>query len=74
MEGENGIMKKYKNKDGISLSYTGNDSHQVLVREVIGEAIKMSKQYNMWDKASCQVALTNVRNFLKVNFDLEGEK
>ena len=32
-------MKKYKNKDGISLSYTGNDSHQVLVREVIGKAV-----------------------------------
>ena len=40
-------------------------------KELIKEAIKISKQYNMWDKVSCQVALHNVREFLKVNFDLE---
>ena len=70
-------MDKYKNKDGIELNFSsmteegkkgsGND----LVQEVIREAIKISKQYNMWDKASCQVALTNVRNFLKANFDIK---
>ena len=32
---------KYKNKDGIELSYTGNDSHQVLVREVVSEAVRL---------------------------------
>ncbi len=64
-------MEKYKNKDGIELSYTGSDIHTLLVKEVIGEAIKITKQYNMWDKASCQVALTNVRNFLKINFNIE---
>ena len=64
-------MDKYKNKDGIELSYTGDDVQSKLVKEVVGEAIRISKQYNMWDKASCQVALTNVRNFLKVNFDIE---
>ena len=67
-------MNKYKNKDGIELSYTNdNDVHQQLVKEVIGEAVKISNKYNMWDKASCQVALHNVREFLKVNFDLEGK-
>ena len=34
-------MSKYKNKDGISLNYDGDDSHKVLVREVITEAIKI---------------------------------
>ena len=34
-------MSKYKNKDGIELSYTGNDAHQVLVREVVSEAVKI---------------------------------
>ena len=34
---------KYKNKDGIELSYGGcnNDSHANLVKEVISEAIKI---------------------------------
>ena len=64
-------MDKYKNKNGTMLSFTGDDLHTQLVKEVVGEAIRISKQYNMWDKASCQVALTNVRNFLKVNFDIE---
>ena len=73
-------MKKYKNKDGIELNIGGMSemgkigSGMDLIQEVIEEAVRISKQYNMWDKASCQVALTNVRNFLKVNFDLEGEK
>ena len=32
---------KYKNKDGISLNYTGNDIHAELVKEVVTEAIKL---------------------------------
>ena len=37
-----GRSMKYKNKDGIELSYTNdNDTHQVLVKEVITEAIKI---------------------------------
>tara|TARA_Y100000593_G_scaffold88826_1_gene171835 strand:+ start:1466 stop:1780 length:315 start_codon:yes stop_codon:yes gene_type:complete len=67
-------MEKYKNKDGIELSYTGNDIQTKLVKEVVGEAIKISKQYNMWDKVSCQVALSNVRKFLEVNFDIDDTK
>ena len=34
-------MSKYKNKDGISLNYSADDSHQVLVREVITQAIRI---------------------------------
>ena len=36
---------KYKNKDGIELNYKGNDSHKVLVKEVITEAIKILTTY-----------------------------
>jgi len=32
---------KYKNKDDISLNYTGNDIHTKLLKEVIVEAIKL---------------------------------
>ena len=28
-------MEKYTNQDGIALNYEGDDSHKVLVREVI---------------------------------------
>ena len=64
-------MSKYKNKDGISLSYTGNDAHQVLVREVISEAIKLCSEYNRWDADSMGFALSRTRNFLKDNFDIK---
>ena len=39
-------MDKYKNKDGIDLSFTGDDVQTKLVKEVIEEAIRISKQYN----------------------------
>ena len=46
-------MEKYKNKKGIELSYTNdNDVHQVLVKEVIGEAIKI---LGMYDKIATKV-------------------
>ena len=32
---------KYKNKNGISLSYTSNDIHTRLVKEVVSETIKL---------------------------------
>ena len=66
-------MKKYKNEDGIELNYTGNDSHQVLVREVIGEAIKLCDKYNLTDEISMRFALSNVKKFLKTNFDIKDE-
>ena len=57
---------KYKNKDGISLNYTGNDIHRQLVKEVILEAIKILKTdtapYGFCD---------NTIKFLKENFDIK---
>ena len=64
-------MVKYKNKDGIELSYTGNDMHQVLVREVVSEAVKLCSEYNWHDEISMRFALSNVKDFLIENFDLE---
>ena len=62
---------KYKNKDGIELSYTNdNDVHQVLTKEVISEAIKILTTYNRFDGRSAEYALNRGVNFLKDNFDL----
>ena len=62
---------KYKNKDGIELSYTNdNDVHQVLTKEVISEAIKIFEGYNKFDGRSAEYALNRGVNFLKDNFDL----
>ena len=64
---------KYKNKDGIELSYTNdNDTHQVLVKEVISEAINIFEGYNRFDARSAEWALSRGVNFLKENFDIEG--
>ena len=52
---------KYKNKDGISLNYTGRDIHTKLVKEVIGRAILMLEDYKVADTV----------DFLKENFDLK---
>ena len=62
---------KYKNKDGIELNYKGNDSHKVLVREVISQAVKLCNEYNWHDEISMRFALSNVKDFLITNFDLE---
>ena len=62
---------KYKNKDGIELSYTNdNDVHQVLTKEVVSEAIKILTTYNRFDGRSAEYALDRGVNFLKDNFDL----
>ena len=63
-------MEKYKNKDGIELSYTGNDSHQVLVKEVIGEAIKILSTYDRSCKISMSMSIHNAKKFLKTNFNI----
>ena len=63
-------MNKYKNKDGIELSYTGNDSHKVLVREVISEAIRILNSHNMFDSQSKSWAIDRGIDFLKTNFDI----
>jgi len=63
---------KYKNKDGIELSYTNdNDMHQVLVKEVISETIKILTKYNRFDGRSAEWALDRGVNFLKENFNIE---
>ena len=67
-------MEKYKNKDGIELSYTGNDSHQQLVKEVVSEAIKILTMYDRNCKISMGMAMSNCKKFLKENFNLEEKK
>ena len=68
-------MGKYKNKDGIELSYTNdNDMHQVLVKEVISEAIKIISEYNRSDLRSAEWSLHRGVNFLKDNFDIEDDE
>jgi poly(A) polymerase Pap1 len=62
---------KYKNKDGIELNYKGNDSHKILVREVISEAVRLCGEYNWHDEISMRFALQNTKDFLIENFDLE---
>jgi hypothetical protein len=65
-------MEKYKNKDGIKLSYTNNnDTHQVLVKEVISEAIKILGMYDRNCKISMGMAMGNAKKFLKTNFDID---
>ena len=62
---------KYKNKDGISLNYAGDDSHKVLVREVITEAIRILNSHNMFDKHSMGWAIDRGIHFLEENFDIK---
>ena len=62
---------KYKNKNGISLSYTGQDTHSKLVREVVREAVKILGMYDRNCKISMGMAMSNTRKFLRTNFDLE---
>ena len=63
-------MSKYKNKDGIELNYKGNDSHQVLVREVISEAIKILGMYDRNCKISMNMAMGHCKKLLKQSLDL----
>ena len=65
-------MKKYKNKEGIELSYKNKDVHTILVKEVISEAIKLLTTYNRNSKISMNMAISNTKEFLKTNFDLEN--
>ena len=64
---------KYKNKDGIELSYTGKDAHSKLVKEVVSEAVKICGQYNWHDEVSMRWALERTKDFLIENFNLEDE-
>ena len=63
-------MEKYKNQDGISLNYTGKDSHQVLVRDVIREAIRIMNTYRVDSPTSMMWAMQRSQDFLRVNFNI----
>ena len=65
---------KYKNKNGVSLNYTGKDTHSELVREVVREAVKMLGMYDRNCKISMGYAMSNTKKFLKENFNLEDNK
>ena len=62
---------KYKNKDGIELNYSGNDSHKVLVREVITEAIRILNSHIISDSQSKSWAIDRGIHFLETNFDIK---
>tara|TARA_A100001201_G_C3961563_1_gene162800 strand:- start:131 stop:439 length:309 start_codon:yes stop_codon:yes gene_type:complete len=64
-------MEKYKNQDGIALNYTGTDSHQLLVREVVGEALRILSTYRMDSPQSMGWAIQQCKEFLRVNFDIK---
>ena len=66
-------MSMYKNKDGISLNYDGDDSHKVLVREVITAAIRILNSHVMSDSQSKSWAIDRGINFLEENFDIKEE-
>ena len=65
-------MSKYKNKDGIELSFTGKDDVTLLVKEVIGEAIRILNR----DDSSRKNIVLGIDNtleaikFLEKNFDI----
>tara|TARA_A100001388_G_C28405160_1_gene327889 strand:+ start:206 stop:427 length:222 start_codon:yes stop_codon:yes gene_type:complete len=66
-------MSKYKNKDGISLNYDGDDSHKVLVREVITQAIRILNSHAISDSQSKSWAIDRCIHFLEENFDIKEE-
>ena len=66
-------MKKYKNKDGIELNFTGSDSTSVLVWEVESEAVKICSTYDWSNETSMRFALRRTKDFLVENFDLGEE-
>ena len=70
-----GRSMKYKNKNGTELSYTNdNDMHQVLVKEVIEESIKILNMYDRDCKISMGMAMNNTKKFLRANFDIGDSK
>ena len=61
---------KYKNKDGIELNYTGNDVQTKLVKEVIGEALRMLEGNDESGRRFPHVTCNKVATFLRENFDI----
>ena len=66
-------MAKYKNKDGIELNYTSKDVHVELVKEVVGEAVKILTFYDRSSKVSMAMAIGLCKEFLRENFNLEDK-
>ena len=64
---------KYKNKDGIELRYTAKDSHTLLVKEVIREAIRMLSTYDSSSMISVGMAIGNTKKFLEENFNITND-
>ena len=64
---------KYKNKDGVEINYYGKDPHKVLVREVIGEAIRIINTYQMDSSKSMEWAIQRGTEFLKENFSIKED-
>ena len=62
---------KYKNKNGVSLNYTGKDTHSELVREVVREAVKMLGMYDRNCKISMNMAMGHCKKLLKQSLDLD---
>ena len=60
-------MAKYKNKNGISLNYSSDDIHTKLIKEVVGEAIKLLDT-GQW---STYIRIKKAVAFLKENFDIK---
>ena len=58
-------MSKYKSKDGIELSLSGDNSTNKLIKEVVTEAIKMGDKQRYWSSQ-----WRDIRNFLIENFDI----
>ena len=58
----------------IELNYAGNDSHQVLVREVVSEAIRILNSHNMFDSQSKSWAIDRGINFLETNFNIKDDR
>ncbi len=58
-------MSKYKSKDGVELSLTGDSSTNKLIKEVVIEAIKMGDRQRHWSSQ-----WRDIRNFLIENFDI----
>ena len=65
-------MEKYTNQDGIALNYEGDDSHKVLVREVIAEAIRIMNTYQINSPQSMMWAINACEQFLRVHFNLDA--
>ena len=64
-----GVKMKYKNKEGISLNYTSNDIHTILVKEVVNETIKLLES----DRWGSYIKIQKAVAFLKENFSI-GDK